>query len=539
MIPGLWPHVVSPFVILSYYIILSRVCQPFFEFFINIFHQIFIRFFIRFFIYFLYLSFIVHVIILLDVSAISPMFLGKTFIGITFLGGFTIMKKKIDLINGPILSSLTRLAIPIMATSLIQMAYNMIDMIWIGRLGSSAVASIGAAGMYMWLANGLVTLTRMGGQVHVGHAIGSGDSELAGHYGSTAFQMTILLGILYGLLCIFAAKPLISFFHLNSPDVINDAVSYLMITCGLIIFSFLNQIFTGLFTAIGNSHPAFLSTSAGLFINIILDPILIFGIGPFPALNVAGAALATVLAQMIVTLLFLFFALKDNILFHQIHLFRRLDFNLAASILRLGLPSCLQSLVFTGISMIVARLVAGYGDAAVAVQKVGAQIESISWMTSDGFSSAVNSFIAQNHGARKEDRIRAGYRCALKIVLPWGLFCTILLIVFPVPIFKIFITEPDVIPMGISYLMILGISQLFSSLEIMTSGAFCGYGKTLPPSVSGITLNIMRIPLALILTATPLGLNGIWWSISISSILKGIILFIWFQIMLKKCYNYK
>mgnify|MGYP000158087591 CR=1 FL=1 len=77
------------------------------------------------------------------------------------------MQKKIDLINGPILSSLTKLALPIMATSLIQMAYNMIDMIWIGRLGSSAVASVGAAGMYMWLSNGLVTLARMGGQVHV------------------------------------------------------------------------------------------------------------------------------------------------------------------------------------------------------------------------------------------------------------------------------------------------------------------------------------------------------------------------------------
>ena len=130
-------------------------------------------------------------------------------------------------------------------------------------------------------------------------------------------------------------------------------------------------------------------------------------------------------------------------------------------------------------------------------KKVGAQIESISWMTSDGFASAVNSFIAQNHGAGKEDRIHAGYRSALKIVLPWGLFCTILLVCFPTPIFKIFITEPDVIPMGISYLMILGFSQLFTSLEITTSGAFCGYGRTLPPSITGITLNLLRIPMHL------------------------------------------
>lgn len=90
------------------------------------------------------------------------------------------MQKKIDLINGPILSSLTKLALPIMATSLIQMAYNMIDMIWIGRLGSSAVASVGAAGMYMWLSNGLVTLARMGGQVHVVMQLVQGAQTLRG-----------------------------------------------------------------------------------------------------------------------------------------------------------------------------------------------------------------------------------------------------------------------------------------------------------------------------------------------------------------------
>ena len=148
------------------------------------------------------------------------------------------MQKKIDLINGPILSSLTKLALPIMATSLIQMAYNMIDMIWIGRLGSSAVASVGAAGMYMWLSNGLVTLARMGGQVHVGHAVGAGRTDFAGRYAATTFQMTLLLGVLYGLVCTIFSKPLIAFFHLASRSVINDAVSYLMITCGLVIFSF-------------------------------------------------------------------------------------------------------------------------------------------------------------------------------------------------------------------------------------------------------------------------------------------------------------
>ena len=429
------------------------------------------------------------------------------------------MQKKIDLVNGPVLSSLTRLAVPIMATSLIQMAYNMTDMIWIGRIGSSAVASVGAAGMYMWLSNGLAALAKMGGQVNVGHALGASNSEEAAEYASNALQLTLILGIIYGLVCILGAKPLIHFFHLNQAQVIRDAIYYLEITCGLVLFSFLNQTYTGLFTAIGNSRPVFLATTTGLVVNIVLDPVLIFGIGPFPVLRVTGAAIATVTAQMIVTVMFFIFAMKDTVLFQYVRYLKKPDLHHLKGIVRIGFPTSVQSMLFTGISMIIARLVAGYGDAAVAVQKVGSQIESISWMTADGFAAAVNSFTSQNHGAGKKRRIYQGYVSALKVVFVW-----------------------DVIPLGVDYLRILGVSQLFMSLEITTAGAFSGYGKTVPPSVISIVFTALRIPLALILVHTTLALNGIWWSITISSILKGVLLFVWFYIFMrgeKLIYNRK
>ena len=120
------------------------------------------------------------------------------------------------------------------------------------------------------------------------------------------------------------------------------------------------------------------------------------------------------------------------------------------------------------------------------------------------------------------------------IVLIWGIFCTLLLILCPEPIFRIFITEPDVIPMGVDYLMILGVSQLFMSVEITTAGAFSGYGHTVPPSVISIIFTSARIPLAMLLITTSLALNGIWWSITISSIFKGILLLTWFLIFLRK-----
>ena len=114
-----------------------------------------------------------------------------------------------------------------------------------------------------------------------------------------------------------------------------------------------------------------------------------------------------------------------------------------------------------------------------------------------------------------------------------GDFCTLLLICCPAPVFRIFITEKDVIPLGVDYLRILGVSQLFMSLEITTAGAFSGYGKTVPPSVISIVFTALRIPLALILVHTTLALNGIWWSITISSILKGVLLFVWFYIFMR------
>ena len=437
------------------------------------------------------------------------------------------MKTRINLLEGKILPALSALALPIMATSLIQMAYNLIDMIWIGKIGASAVASVGAAGMFMWLSNGLATLAKMGGQIKVGHALGAQKKEDAASYAQSSIQMGIVFAIGFGILSVVFADEMIGFFQLNSAQVIQDAKLYLMITCGLVIFSFMNQIFTGILTAMGNSRTSFIATGIGLVLNILLDPLFIFGFGAIPPMGVAGAAIATVLAQLVVMLLFLYTILRDTVLFCDVHILHSYSSQHTREIFRIGLPSAVQSMLFSGISMVIARLIAGWGDAAVAVQKVGSQIESISWMTAEGYAAALNSFVAQNHGAKNTDRIREGYRLSMIVMLSWGVFCSLVLIVFPQLIFQVFIQEAEVLPMGVDYLRILGVSQLFMCMEITTAGAFSGLGKTLPPSIVSITLTGARIPMAILLGRW-LGLNGVWWAITISSIGKGIVLLGWF-----------
>lgn len=444
------------------------------------------------------------------------------------------MKKKIDLLEGPIAATLSRLAFPIMGTSLIQMGYNLVDMIWIGRLGSNAVAAVGAAGMFMWLANGVTTIPRIGGQVAVGQNLGANDQAAAAEYARGALRMGAFLGILYGILTLLLNRQLIGFFRLNSPEVIWDARVYLMITCGLVVFSFLDQVLGGILAAMGNTVTTFRVTTIGLLMNLVLDPILIFGIGPVPGMKVAGAALATVFAQLIVFLLYLRAVWEEDVIFKNLHFLKKTRKSYIDELVKIGFPAAIQDALFSMISMVIARLIAGWGDAAVAVQKVGSQIESISWMTAGGFSTAVNAFIAQNYGAGKRERIKKGYHTAMLIMAAWGVFTSFLLLVFPEFFFRIFITEEDVIPMGVAYLRIIGISEVFMCLEGAATGAFQGMGKTVPPSVTGIVLNALRIPMAILLSATPLGLNGVWWALSISCVLKGVVLPLWFSVVYKK-----
>lgn len=439
------------------------------------------------------------------------------------------MSKNVNLLDGSIISSMSRLAFPIMGASLIQMGYNLVDMIWIGRLGSGAVAAVGAAGMFLWMANGVTTVPRIGGQVTVGQKLGAGQQKEAAEYAACALRMGLFLGIIYGLICALFNKPLISFFKLNSPEVIAEARWYLVIAGGLLIFFFLDQVIGGFLAAMGNTVTTFRVTTVGLVINLVLDPVLIFGLGPFPRLEVIGAALATVFAQMIVFLLYLKAIWNEPVIFRNLHLLRRSNRVHLNEIVKIGLPSALQDVLFSAISMVIARFVAGYGDAAVAVQKVGGQIESISWMMGGGFAMAVNSFVAQNYGAGKIERVRKGFRTAIMIMGIWGLFNTFLLMTFPKFFFSIFISEPDVIPMGVDYLRIIGISEVFICLEGAATGAFQGLGKTVPPSIVGITFNALRIPAALLLSHTALGLNGIWWVLTVSCIFKGTILPLWYH----------
>ena len=296
----------------------------------------------------------------------------------------------------------------------------------------------------------------------------------------------------------------------------------------------MNAILTGIFTAQGDSRTPFKANFIGLAANMVLDPLLIFGFGPVPRMEAAGAAIATVTAQMIVTAVFVGAARKDFGFFGQVHLLSRTPWDYLNTMMRLGMPSAAQNLLYAGISMVLTRFVASWGDLGVAAQRVGSQVESISWMTADGFAAAINSFVGQNYGGKQYKRVKHGYFIATGVMFVWGIICSLVLIFLGEPIFRLFINEPDIVPIGVSYLTVLGFSQMFMCIELTTVGALSGMGKTFLCSVISIVFTSSRIPLAMILSRTALGLDGIWWAVSISSIVKGIIFFITFLTVSRK-----
>lgn len=444
------------------------------------------------------------------------------------------MSDIINLTEGKIRKTLVKLALPIMGTGFIHMAYNLTDIIWLGRLSTDAVAAAGAAGFFMWFGTSLVLISQVGVGVNVAQCLGRNDMEGAKRYITNGLQLDIFIGILYSLFLLTFRNQLIGFFNLKDVDVIKMAVEYLTIIGVGIIFHFLNPIFSAILNSSGNSLTPFKINTIGLIANIIIDPILIFGLGPIPTLGIKGAALATILAQVFVTIIFLIIGKRYNTIYSHVKLLIKPDIKLIKNIAKLGTPPFLQSGLHASINMVITRIIAGFGPVAVAVQSIGSNIESITWMTADGFSSAISAFTGQNYGAKKLERIKEGYKEGMQILGGIGVLSTILLIFLAEVLFSVFVPDdPAAIKEGIIYLRILGLSQFFMSIEIGTTGAFNGLGKTMPPTINGVILNALRIPAAIILSSTALGLSGVWFSISVSSIFKGIILFIWFKLVLK------
>jgi putative MATE family efflux protein len=438
-----------------------------------------------------------------------------------------------NLTQGDIFRQLISLALPLMAISFIQMTYNLVDILWIGKLGSRSVAAVGSIGMLMWMMNSVALISKVSAEISIGQSIGAQRPDLASFYASHTTTIALGLGLIFGtFFCLFPFF-YVSFYNLEY-DITIEAARYLrLIALGLpAMFLILN--FSGIYIGSGRSDIPFFFNAIGLLCNIALDPLLIFGMGPFPVMGTKGAALATILSQGVVLLLFILHLKRKKGLLGRFRFLIRPRKKYTLNILKLGLPVAAMNVYFAFINMNLARTASLYGGhLGITSQTTGGQIEGITWNTSNGFSTALGSFVAQNFAAGKILRASRAFRYTLIMMGLLGGIVSAAFIFRGEWIFSMFVPEREAYIAGGEYLLILGFSQLFMMLEITTQGMFNGLGKTTPPAIVSIFFNTLRIPLALFLGAR-IGVTGVWWAITITSFFKGTILFFWYLFLKKK-----
>lgn len=427
----------------------------------------------------------------------------------------------------PILKQLIWLALPVIGSSFMTMAYNFINMIFVGNLGSNAVAAVGSAGFFMHLSWGLSSLITVGAGIRVSHAIGNGNPQLARSYVRSGILAVIGLALIYYIFLFFMGNDLIGLIRLNNIEMERAATGFLLIIGMTIPFTFQNLFFTSVFIGSGDSKSPFRINATAFALNIILDYLFIFQ----ARMGINGAAIATVISQAIGTLLF-YIKLNSSASLRPVG--TAFQSSLLKDLIRMGISPAIQRVSFTIVAIVMARIISDWGPTAIAVQKVGIQIEAISYMTAAGFLAALSTISGQAFGAGEYRKQWQAFRSGMLLAFIIGTITSAILIAFAEPLFSIFLSDPKSVAMGSEYLVILGFSQLFMVLELMATGAFFGWGKTNIPAITGIGLTVLRIPMALAFIGLWHNtLSSVWWSISISSMAKGILLVMLYIVLFK------
>ncbi len=420
----------------------------------------------------------------------------------------------VDLTKGNIKKQLMVVSAPVIVTSFVKMLNNFIDMFWINRgLGDEAIASIGIVGLLIWLMQTMAAVGETGTQVVYAQAIGLKEETRCENIGKTGVRFNFYLSLVVVVALLLFGGYFLRMYQLST-KVETMGYQYLVGIAVGVPFMFSNQAMSGVLHAKGNTKTTFIVNTIAICSNMILDPIFIFGLkwGTF------GAGLATSIAQIIAFILFTVATSREFI-----RLVPKLDFRELKKIFGVGFPNFTYNCLFIFVSMIISRVVATFGTQAVAVQQIGTQLEAISWMTAGGFGVAIASFVGQNIGAKDYKRAMKGVKVGLIYALGLGLINTLVFLFLGEQILSLFLQDEKSIAIGIEFMRINSISQTFMCIELVASGAFLGLSKAAYSSTINAVFILIRIPLVMYLSREDvLGINGVWWTIVISCVLKGV-----------------
>ncbi len=395
-------------------------------------------------------------------------------------------------------------------------SFNLIDSIWVGRLiGPAALAAVSTSGFYVWVALSLGEMVEIGLIAVAARRHGEGDPERAARAAAAAVVYALCAGLVVSIAGELLADTM---FRLMSvpPEVARLGHAYLStwLLGGPLVFGFFALEAT--FRAAGDTRTPFLMLAGSVCVSILLDPLLIIGLGPFPRLGVEGAALASVMVRGGGFLFGLVIALRRGLL-----RVRAPDWRALPTIVRIGAPLSLAGVLLSVIYMWLTRFTARFGTPALAALGVGHKMEGLGFIAISGFALAASALVGQNLGARQEDRAREAVRLTVGYCLMVTVTTAIAFLVIPDRLVSLFTRDPQVIADGVLYLRVIAFAQIGQSFELILEGALAGAGYTFWPQIASTTLTALRIPLAA-WWSQALGLLGIWLALSVTAISRGI-----------------
>jgi putative MATE family efflux protein len=421
------------------------------------------------------------------------------------------------------------LALPAMASMLFIMVFQLVDAWWVGKLGAAPLAGVSGAAFVVWALESVATLISTGVNAMVARFVGERNPELASKVVGQSVIYAVFLAIVFGAICLFFQDDILSLMGLTG-NVRDNASSYLTIILFGLVWTFLAFTVDASFRGMGDTKTPLKIISVSLTLNMFLDPLLIFGVGPLPEMGAAGAAVATVIAHALVVLWGFYLLQKRDVkVVFPSGIRNLINTDIVWRITKIGAPIAFSGIMFSLSYMVLTGIITRFGNPALAAIGLGHRIEGLSYFTAVGFSAASSTLVGQNLGAGKVERAeKAAWLVALYIFILLGIV-SVIYYVFGQSIFGFFISDPAVISEGTRYLKIIALFEVFLGIEIVFEGAFSGAGNSIPPMAISVPIILARIPMALYLAETlSMGSDGVWWAVSITTGLKGLLLALWF-----------
>ena len=434
-----------------------------------------------------------------------------------------------DFNQGNIFKNYISFTIPLLLGNLLQTGYSIVDTIFLGRVGVDAIAAVSLSFSLLFVMFSLSMGLSMGSTTLVAQYAGAKDKVLLNKAVKNSIAFSLIIGVFFSIAAVMLSGPLIRLMG-SPPEIEADAIIYMRIFSAGIIFMYSFFLVSAILRGLGDSKTPLRFMAVSTTVNIILDPILIFGFGPIPRMEVAGAALATTIAMACAAFYGLWYLNKKQEYFDLSFKGFKFDRDIIKSILRFGLPAGIGQTINALGSTVVVRVVTFFGPVPLAVYGVGTKVDSLIMMPAMSMSIAAAAMVGQNIGANQLERARK--TAWIGMIMLGGLLIVMatILALFPYYAVRVFSDDPTILQPGIEYIRILAVSYPFMAVIMLLGGVFRGSGAALAAMAISIgTLWIVRVPLAVFLSINlGQGSSGIWWAVSLSWILGAFISMVYF-----------